>query len=116
MDSTTCLGLAIDRYGKEMSLHCLFHTDRMHEKEIEASKKIADIMVVEHLYLDTGRVFFSIVTCSLLSHSTDEIPVGGICRAAQQDRWKTGVYLCAVSETDCFYPLQQALPCPKSAA
>ena len=74
MDSTTCLGLAIERYGKENVIALSVSYGQKHEKEIEASKKIAQHYGVEHLYLDLGELFSSTVTVPLLSHSTEEIP------------------------------------------
>ena len=73
VDSTTCLGLAIDRYGKENVIALSVSYGQKHEKEIEASRKIAEYYGVEHLYLDLGEIF-QYSNCSLLSHSTDEIP------------------------------------------
>ena len=67
VDSTTCLGLAIERYGKENVIALSVSYGQKHEKEIEASKKIA------HLYLDLGAIF-QYSNCSLLSHSTEKIP------------------------------------------
>ena len=55
VDSTTCLGLAIERYGKE--------------NVIALSVSYGQ----EHLYLDLGAIF-QYSNCSLLSHSTEEIP------------------------------------------
>ena len=54
VDSTTCLGLAIERYGKENVIALSVSYGQKHEKEIEASKKIAQHYGVEHLYLDLG--------------------------------------------------------------
>lgn len=73
VDSTTCLGLAIERYGKENVIALSVSYGQKHEKEIEASKKIAQHYGVEHLYLDLGAIF-QYSNCSLLSHSTEEIP------------------------------------------
>ena len=73
VDSTTCLGLAIDRYGKENVIALSVSYGQKHEKEIEASRNIAEYYGVEHLYLDLGEIF-QYSNCSQLSHSTDEIP------------------------------------------
>lgn len=45
VDSTTCLGLAIERYGKENVIALSVSYGQKHEKEIEASKKLHSIMV-----------------------------------------------------------------------
>ena len=62
-----------ERYGKENVIALSVSYGQKHEKEIEASKKIAQHYGVEHLYLDLGAIF-QYSNCSLLSHSTEEIP------------------------------------------
>ena len=59
VDSTTCLGLAIDRYGKENVIALSVSYGQKHEKEIEASRKIAEYYGVEHLYLDLGAGLYA---------------------------------------------------------
>ncbi len=49
VDSTTCLALAIDRYGKENVTALSVSYGQKHKKEIEASEKIAQYYQVEHL-------------------------------------------------------------------
>lgn len=73
VDSTTCLGLAVDKYGRENVTALSVFYGQKHKKEIEASEKIAEYYQVEHLYLDLEKVF-SYSDCSLLSHSDQEIP------------------------------------------
>lgn len=73
VDSTTCLALAIDRYGKENVTALSVSYGQKHQKEIEASEKIARYYQVEHIYLDLAEIF-RYSDCSLLSHSTEEIP------------------------------------------
>ena len=68
VDSTTCLALAIDRYGKENVTALSVSYGQKHQKEIEASEKIAKYYQVEHLYLDLAEIF-RYSDCSLLSHS-----------------------------------------------
>lgn len=73
VDSTTCLAMAVDRYGKENVIALSISYGQKHQKEIEASKKIADYYHVGHLYLDLGEIF-QYSDCSLLSHSDRKIP------------------------------------------
>lgn len=73
IDSTTCLGIAVDKYGSENVAALSIAYGQKHEKEIEASQKIAQQYGVEHLYLDLGQIF-QYSDCSLLSHSQKEIP------------------------------------------
>lgn len=73
LDSTTALGMAIEKYGKDEVLALSISYGQKHQKEIEASNKIADYYGVEHLYLDLSTIF-QYSNCSLLKDSTDEIP------------------------------------------
>ena len=73
VDSTTCLALAIEKYGKENVTALSVSYGQKHVKEIEASRKIAEYYEVEHLYLDLAEIF-EYSDCSLLSHSDQEIP------------------------------------------
>lgn len=73
VDSTTCLGMAIDKYGKKNVTALSVSYGQKHTKEIEASCKIAEYYGVEHLYLDLAKIF-EYSDCSLLSHSDKEIP------------------------------------------
>lgn len=73
VDSTTCLGMAIEKYGAEQVTALSVSYGQKHIKELEASKKIAEYYGVEHLYLDLAKIF-AYSDCSLLSHSKEEIP------------------------------------------
>lgn len=73
VDSTTCLGMAVDQYGKENVVALSVSYGQKHTKEIEASEKIAEYYGVEHLYLDLAKIF-AYSDCSLLAHSDQEIP------------------------------------------
>lgn len=74
VDSTTCLGMAVARYGRENVVALSVSYGQKHTKEIECSRKIADHYQVEHLYLDLAKIF-EYSDCSLLSHSEQEIPM-----------------------------------------
>ena len=73
VDSTTCLALAVDKYGKDNVTALSISYGQKHIKEIEASKKISAYYGVEHLFLDLAEIFEH-SDCSLLSHSDKEIP------------------------------------------
>ena len=77
VDSTTCLGMAIDKYGKDNVIALSISYGQKHTKEIEASNKIVEYYGVEHISLDLEKIF-EYSDCSLLSHSdekTDGKPV-----------------------------------------
>jgi 7-cyano-7-deazaguanine synthase len=73
VDSTTALGLAVKQYGRENVIALSVFYGQKHDKEIRASIAVADYYGVEHLFLDLS-VIFKDSNCSLLRHSTEEIP------------------------------------------
>ncbi len=75
VDSTTCLGLAIDKYGKENVIALSVSYGQKHSKEIEASKAIAKYYDIEFIFLDLAKIF-QYSDCSLLDHSKEAIPKG----------------------------------------
>ena len=74
VDSTTCLGLAIEKYGKENVVALAITYGQLHTKEVEAAEKIADYYGVEFLTLDLAKIFQYDTKCSLLKGSENEIP------------------------------------------
>lgn len=73
VDSTTCLGLAVDEYGKDNVIALAITYGQKHTKEIEAAHAVADYYGVEMLHLDLTTIF-QYSNCSLLNHSTEDIP------------------------------------------
>ncbi len=73
VDSTTCLAMAVKRYGAENVVALSVSYGQKHTKEIEASDAVAKHYGVEHIKLDLGLIF-QYSNCSLLSHSSEEIP------------------------------------------
>lgn len=73
VDSTTCLALAIDKYGAENVTALSVYYGQKHSKELEAAQKIKDYYNVELINLDLSKMF-EYSDCSLLSGSEEEIP------------------------------------------
>lgn len=73
VDSTTCLAMAVDKYGKDNVVALSVSYGQKHTKEVEAANNIAAHYGVEFIKLDLAAMFqFS--DCSLLEHSAKEIP------------------------------------------
>lgn len=73
VDSSTCLAIAVSKYGKDNVIALSISYGQKHKKEIEAAEKIAKYYDVEKIDLDLSLIFqFS--DCSLLSSSNEEIP------------------------------------------
>lgn len=73
VDSTTALGMAIEKYGKEEVIALSVSYGQKHTKEIDAAKKITEYYGLEHISLDLAKIF-AYSDCSLLKHSDQEIP------------------------------------------
>lgn len=73
IDSTTALGLAIKKYGKDQVTALSVSYGQKHDKEIKAATAVAEYYGVEHLFLDLSKIF-QYSNCSLLQQSTEEIP------------------------------------------
>ena len=73
IDSTTALGLAIQKYGKDQVIALSVSYGQKHDKEIKAAIAVAQYYGVEHLFLDLSKIF-QYSNCSLLQQSTEAIP------------------------------------------
>lgn len=72
VDSTTCVGLAVDKFGAEnVSTISIFYGQK-HKKELECAENIAKFYKVKHLVIDLSNVL-QYSNCSLLSNSTEAI-------------------------------------------
>lgn len=73
VDSTTCLAIAVDKYGADEVLALSVYYGQKHSKELEAARKVAEYYGVKHKELDLALIFAD-SDCSLLSSSDAEIP------------------------------------------
>ena len=73
IDSTTCLALAIEKYGKENVIALSVFYGQKHDKELQAANKVAKYYGVIHKSLDLAEIFKD-SDCSLLQGSSQEIP------------------------------------------
>ncbi len=90
LDSTTALGLAVKKYGKDNVIALSISYGQKHEKEIQASIDVANHYGVEHLFLDLAKIF-QYSNCSLLQQSTEEIPEESYAEQIQKTGGKTPV-------------------------
>lgn len=73
LDSTTCLALAIEKYGADKVLALSVSYGQKHTKEIEAACAVAKHYGVKLQTLDLAEIFAD-SDCSLLKGSTQEVP------------------------------------------
>lgn len=72
VDSTTCVSMAIDKYGKENVSTLSIYYGQKHSKELECANKVAGYYGVKHYELDLSSIMqFS--NCPLLKGSSEEI-------------------------------------------
>lgn len=74
VDSTTCLAMAVKKYGADNVIALSMSYGQKHKKEIEYSRKIAKYYGVKHIELDLSEIFGR-SNCSLLTHSTESVPM-----------------------------------------
>ena len=87
LDSTTALAKAIDELGKDNVVALSVSYGQKHSKEIEASNKVAKYYNVEHLFLDLSKIF-EYSDCSLLTHSSKEVPLGDYSKQLENNDGK----------------------------
>ena len=73
VDSTTALGLAVDKYGAKNVVALTVSYGQKHDKEIKDAQAVAGNNGVELLSLDLAKIFEH-SNCSLLKQSTEDIP------------------------------------------
>ena len=73
VDSTTCVGLAVKKFGSNNVSTVYVRYGQKHVKELECAKKIADHYHVKHYELDLSNIL-QYSNCSLLGHSTENVP------------------------------------------
>lgn len=75
-DSATCLGVAVDRYGKENVFAVGFEYGSTHPQELEAAKKIAAYFEVPYKIITIDSSIFTGSTCTMLKGAVKEIQKG----------------------------------------
>ena len=73
LDSTVCLGLAVQKYGAGEVMALSVFYGQKHSREMEASEKAAAYYGVKRVTLDLGEIFKG-SSCTLLQGSQEEIP------------------------------------------
>lgn len=73
VDSTTCLAMAVAKYGKENVIALSVMYGQKHTKEINAANAVTKYYGVEHISIDLAPLF-AYSDCSLLIGSDKEIP------------------------------------------
>lgn len=72
-DSSTCLGLAVDKYGAENVYAIGFEYGSTHPQELECAKKIASYYEVPYQIIQINPEVFNGSTCTMLQGATKKI-------------------------------------------
>lgn len=92
VDSTTCVALAMS-LGKENVSTVSVSYGQRHSRELECADKIAKYYEVNHYILDLSNVL-QYSNCSLLAHSTEDIPEQSYAdQIAQNGEGKVSTYV-----------------------
>ena len=90
IDSSTCLGLAMEECNPEDVLAlCMFYGQR-HDREMRSASDVAEHYGVKLIELDLSEIF-SWSNCSLLSHSSEEIEKGSYAEQIKKTNGKKPV-------------------------
>ena len=72
LDSTTCLALAIEKYGTSEVMALSVFYGQKHSRELEAAQAVASYYGIKHKTLDLAQIFED-AECSLLTGRTSDI-------------------------------------------
>lgn len=72
VDSTTCVGIAVNKYGKENVITASLYYGQKHDKELECARKIAEYYGVGHIEEDISNIMkYASNVCSLVKGGKD---------------------------------------------
>lgn len=83
IDSTTCLALAIEKFGRENVIPLSITYGQKHSRELAAAKNILNYYDLEGIELDLTSMF-TYSDCSLLQHSKEELPKDSYAKQLEQ--------------------------------
>lgn len=72
VDSTTCVGVAVEKLGRENVSTVSVYYGQKHKKELECAEKVAEFYGLKHYVFNLAEVM-KYSNCSLLTSSTEEI-------------------------------------------
>ena len=114
VDSTTCVGLAVQKYGKENVITASLYYGQKHAKELECAKKIAEYYGVRHIEEDISNVMkYAKNVCTLvkggdaIEHKSyaEQIAENGEGRVATYVPFRNGLLLSiATAYADSLFP------------
>lgn len=114
IDSTTCVGIAVSKYGKENVITASLYYGQKHDKELECARKVAEYYGVRHIEDDISNVMkYAKDVCSLMKggvaieHSSyeEQVTKGVNGRVATYVPFRNGLMLSiAAAYADSLFP------------
>ena len=114
VDSTTCVGIAIDKYGKDNVITASLYYGQKHDKEIECARKVAQYYGVKHIEEDISNVMkYAKDVCTLMKGGNEiehksyaeQIAENGEGRVATYVPFRNGLFLSiAAAYADALFP------------
>ena len=72
IDSTTCIGIAINKYGKENVITASLYYGQKHDKELESARQIAEYYNVKHIEENISNIMkYASNVCTLIKGGKD---------------------------------------------
>ena len=114
VDSTTCVGLAVEKYGKENVITASLYYGQKHSKELKCARKVAKYYGVRHIEENISNVMkYAKDVCTLMkggdsiAHMSyaDQIAKNGEGRVATYVPFRNGLLLSiAAAYADSLFP------------
>ena len=114
VDSTTCVGIAVNKYGKENVVTASLYYGQKHDKELECARKVAEYYDVRHIEEDISNVMkYAKDVCTLMKggeaieHASyaEQIAENGEGRVATYVPFRNGLLLAiATAYADSIFP------------
>lgn len=114
VDSTTCVAMAIEKYGKENVITASLYYGQKHDKELQCARKIAEYYGVPHIEEDISNVMkYASNVCTLvkgggnIEHASyaEQISEHGEGRVATYVPFRNGLFLSiATAYADSLFP------------
>lgn len=72
VDSTTCVGIAVSKYGKDNVITASLYYGQKHDKELECARKVAEYYGVGHIEEDISNIMkYASNVCTLVKGGKD---------------------------------------------
>lgn len=118
-DSTTLVGMAVKKYGKENVITASLYYGQKHDKELKCAQQVAEYYGVKHIEEDiSGVMKYAGDVCSLVKGSKDEILDKSYAdQIAENGEGRVGTYVpfrnglllsIAAAYADSLFPHQEA--------